>query len=719
MKRIVFYIVYLLLIPGSYCLAQNFEESGSTLFTGYFRAFTKHDNYGYGGSYSVQIISLTDLSHPEMVGGCHLPSELRGIVVEDYPTGTFAFAACLHDGLATIDVNNPKQPQLVSQIDLPGNMWGLAENYPYLYAISGAWGFPQSAGWFFIFDISDPLNIQLLYTFEYNDAFMSVAYSGNYVFLGGYRGGLKVIDVSDPTLPLHVFTYDALEMPVTGISIRGPFLYFLTDNLTVLNISVPEYPVYLATINIYPSYIMVLDDYLYSISGQPDYDLQIYDIADIHNPELIGSYIGNYSMSGICIEGLYGYIPTGTGLYTFDLSAPENPDSLGFYLLPFDNGDIAMADSMTYVISHAFSETEIFGIFTCLNVSNSREPNILSKIRLPFWRGKIDICGNFAYLALLDSGMCVINIGDPSNPSITNSYRRNDRIVYDIKVQGRYAYQVDGDLEVLDISTPRVQLRSATVTPDESSALTISGDYVYLTGGAQENGLLVYDISDPQSPALASNLNIGSQTLKSVVFENYLYVNCESGETYIVDIHNPLQPNIISQYSWSHRSLEMNIQASHIFSAEGDSGISITYLSDPLNPIHLENFFENTGVIGVAASDIAIGASTHKFVSFINWPQSSTEDNNTSKPISCCEINNHPNPFNANTTIVYSLPKDSNIEIAIYDITGRKIETLIQERQKTGEHSVTWNADGFSSGIYFYKITGEGFSQTKSCVLLK
>jgi len=80
---------------------------------------------------------------------------------------------------------------------------------------------------------------------------------------------------------------------------------------------------------------------------------------------------------------------------------------------------------------------------------------------------------------------------------------------------------------------------------------------------------------------------------------------------------------------------------------------------------------------------------------------------------------NYPNPFNAQTTIQYSLPVVSNVTIDIYDILGRKVETLIDKKRQAGYHQAVWNARDISSGMYFYKIQAGEFSQTKKMVLLK
>jgi hypothetical protein len=59
------------------------------------------------------------------------------------------------------------------------------------------------------------------------------------------------------------------------------------------------------------------------------------------------------------------------------------------------------------------------------------------------------------------------------------------------------------------------------------------------------------------------------------------------------------------------------------------------------------------------------------------------------------------------------------VTIDVYDIMGRKIETLVSSHQSAGSHSVTWNADDVSSGIYLYRIQAGDYSESRRCNLLK
>jgi hypothetical protein len=80
---------------------------------------------------------------------------------------------------------------------------------------------------------------------------------------------------------------------------------------------------------------------------------------------------------------------------------------------------------------------------------------------------------------------------------------------------------------------------------------------------------------------------------------------------------------------------------------------------------------------------------------------------------------NYPNPFNPSTTIRYQLPVASEVKLEVYDVLGKKIATLVSERQSAGSYQVVWNASGLSSGTYFYRLQAGTFTQTKKMILVK
>ncbi len=91
----------------------------------------------------------------------------------------------------------------------------------------------------------------------------------------------------------------------------------------------------------------------------------------------------------------------------------------------------------------------------------------------------------------------------------------------------------------------------------------------------------------------------------------------------------------------------------------------------------------------------------------------------SSIPKSFMLYQNCPNPFNPTTKIKFSLPKNSNVAIKIYDITGREVSTLINEKLNAGTYIVDWDASNFASGVYFYSLQTDNFTETKKLVLIK
>jgi len=80
---------------------------------------------------------------------------------------------------------------------------------------------------------------------------------------------------------------------------------------------------------------------------------------------------------------------------------------------------------------------------------------------------------------------------------------------------------------------------------------------------------------------------------------------------------------------------------------------------------------------------------------------------------------NYPNPFNPSTSITYSLAEDSKVDITIFDILGKQVAKLVDARQKAGLYTISYNASNLATGIYFYQIKADKFSDIKKMLLVK
>jgi hypothetical protein len=132
----------------------------------------------------------------------------------------------------------------------------------------------------------------------------------------------------------------------------------------------------------------------------------------------------------------------------------------------------------------------------------------------------------------------------------------------------------------------------------------------------------------------------------------------------------------------------------------------------------LPSFLSNDGL-----SIIGIGSHLGHYTLIprgSGMPLSITED--LTIPTDYALSQNYPNPFNPETRIHYDLPNDGHIKLIIYDILGRELVTLIDRDQSAGRFNIIWNGkDAFGnpvgSGLYFYQLTADKFSQTKKMII--
>lgn len=143
------------------------------------------------------------------------------------------------------------------------------------------------------------------------------------------------------------------------------------------------------------------------------------------------------------------------------------------------------------------------------------------------------------------------------------------------------------------------------------------------------------------------------------------------------------------------------------FESTGDGGLDYINLSVPAQYIRMTGTTRGT----------QWGYSLYEFEVYGSLP-SGVE---TGRPIPSRYAleGNYPNPFNPTTTIAYDVPVSGPVSLHVYDILGRHIAVLVDAQAAPGEYRITWNATGFSSGIYFCRLTAPGFSETKKLILQK
>jgi cell wall-associated NlpC family hydrolase len=175
------------------------------------------------------------------------------------------------------------------------------------------------------------------------------------------------------------------------------------------------------------------------------------------------------------------------------------------------------------------------------------------------------------------------------------------------------------------------------------------------------------------------------------------------GQTYAVDY-----PDEINTYGGSSVMLRYSnnkvagIQYTGTFGTSVVAG-KVMYIAFPLETTANDTVF-NT-VINKSMSDF-LGLSA-------------IQNNNENSALTFSLSQNYPNPFNPSTSISFSLARTSQATLKVFDVLGKEIAVLVNEEKPAGKYKVSFNAANLPSGIYFYNLRAENFTETKKFILLK
>jgi len=200
------------------------------------------------------------------------------------------------------------------------------------------------------------------------------------------------------------------------------------------------------------------------------------------------------------------------------------------------------------------------------------------------------------------------------------------------------------------------------------------------------------------------------------------------------DVVSPLNPvtitmdkdkNIIANFATAKLTVITNCNPSYAGTITGNGvynyGTSVTVTAAPNNTAgsnyKFVNWTENNVELTKNSSYTFIITANRNLVA--NFVDATSVEKESGIPKEYSLLQNYPNPFNPSTTVKYTIPKSEFVTLKIYNLLGREILTLVNEEELPGNYEVKLDGTNLSSGIYFYKLQTEDFTQTKKMILLK
>lgn len=131
------------------------------------------------------------------------------------------------------------------------------------------------------------------------------------------------------------------------------------------------------------------------------------------------------------------------------------------------------------------------------------------------------------------------------------------------------------------------------------------------------------------------------------------------------------------------------------------------------------NMFIGKTVVGVSRSNERVITAKHIYSLSAQRTTAVETEKENPLPVEYSLDQNYPNPFNPVTRIKYSVPKESFITLAVYNMLGEKVEELVSETKSAGTYVVDWDAKKFTSGIYICNFRSQNYSASRKLILLK
>jgi hypothetical protein len=495
----------------------------------------------------VVVVDVTDLENPQEVAVMNTPGSARDMArVGEH----LLIADNENRQLVVVSISNPSSPEIANRVGIP--QWA---NWLVVgVTVSGDYAY-VSAGGVHVVDISDLPNATVVKSLHSNFAVADIAVDGDRAFVANLDGGFSVVDVSHP--PLAAWTA-RLPMPANarGVAVSG-------------------------------------DHAFVALAGA---GIQVMDISNPDDPQPVG---GVYQDVGdpfrVTVSGDLAYVPDSTkGLYTVDISDPTSLSILGSIGSAGVGRRVFLRRGPRGNDAHAFVAMSSAGL-QIVDVSNPLMVETVSFLELEHSASGVDLAGDFAYLGNEDGGFLVIDVSDPTSPTLRGSVITG--LSFQVKVAGGLAYVTDWDngLFVVDVSDPDLpQIMGSAAMANGARGIALAEGFAYV-GGA-ESGLQVVNISDPMNPQIVYTVDTPGVSVGVALRDPYVFVGDQIGGLRIFDVGDvtsPQNPTPVTNLDLPDRARFLTLAGD--FAYVGDTqGLAVVDISDPAVPI-LAAYLETPG----------------------------------------------------------------------------------------------------------------------------
>ncbi len=699
-------------------------------FSGECQALDIDGSIAYIGCGSVmRILNIFDLTHPIEISSIKTPEDIIGIK----KSGDMIYIINKSEGLHIIDISDINNPEMIKSLEVGYLLKDIQIQGEYVYLCDNNDGL-------IIIDVSDSFNPTVVDSFEVDGPGMRICIKGDLAYIsdGGYNGpGLTIVDISNPEEPEEIGAYSLdADNNASGIFVCDSVAYLAVSGLGlhaergvhIIDVSHPEYPVQLGIItqNNFVPKIHVEGDFAYISYAWEG--LSIVDISNKNNPQEVGFYDSgdDYYIKDFFVREDYLYIADGEfGFKVIDITAKDSPVEIGMFYTRGSTNNICASNNYIYTgCNHYCSYCDYEkSTIRITDIKNPEMPVQVCNFMLNGFMRDMCLSDEMLFITHYNSNIQIVDVNDPENPGIISSFTVSGRYNR-IQVSNSYAYVLNHDsaFYAVDINVPD--------NPEIIDSLNIKGykfyvsnNYVYIANYPE---LIIVDVSQPDSLEIIGTYDIIRDYPNDIfVYNNHAFLaygdNLMPPYTYgswqILNLSPPDNPTEISYTDMGYDAV-YHIIADDNYAYLSGQRIWVFDISDINNPKEHHEFKLSTNSIFL--DDNYFYSSNYKGFYILNKTILTNINNNYNKVLCTFTLfQNYPNPFNPVTVISWQLAASRQVNLSIYNILGQKVATLLSEKQNAGKHSIEWDASGYSSGVYFYRLQAGDFVQTKRMLLIK
>ena len=667
------------------------------------------------------ITAFTNYEH-EAVIPLFRPKDL--VFIEDY-------IYLAGKGIKIMDVTDKYNPVEVSFLEDPVNYYtaiAVNENYAYVIGGSGSDGLLKI---FNINDVQNPTEIGSCTLPLYGFTLKQIAVEEGYAYIAAHSSGLLVVDISDPQYPEIIGQLD-LGYPITDVAVFEQVVFTTYGNLSIIDVTDPWQPVLHSVFESEDSFhsLEIDGDIMYCGVSWMDppweayYGLLLLDISDPLIPVEEGACWANHGWGTYYDIGILDdrvYTAAGEqGIWIFDVSELQNPaciaQSSGLVYINY----VEIAGETAYIIGDEADGGHGLSIYNVTCIESPVELGYETGLSATVY--DFDYYQDHVYTSENAAGLSIIDVTDSMNPQLIETLSFPLVYVRETEIRDSIAYVACwGGLYLVDISNPdQPAILSDLLCPDSTYSIALKDNYVFLANYSA--GLFIIDVSDAQNPAQVSCFS-EIDNLRAIRIENDIaYVlkwDYYGNEVYCLDVSNPINPIITGEFSINGYKIE--VEGNYLYTTKGYDGFSIYDLTDPANVCET-GFYNTLGYCSdLAIIDEIILVSDGYSVGFYDCSEALSlehlSDSKLSTSFSLSPI--YPNPFNNSMTVEYQVARAGDIRLTVYDVLGRKVGVIQDGYVIPGNYSCQWNAENIASGIYYIQLEQGGMKEVRKAVLVK